>query len=336
MKDFAKSRRSVIRKTLENSPDGRRAELAKSANSPEVETIATNEERDALGQIIKEFGAMGAIYLLAKAMIQEDHSTTSVEAVEKAKVSVEQLVSPNSDKFTNLFSPGAVTAVISAFETERTRGWLPQNQVPRSVAGYFVSAGSDTKTNGTQSNYRNPESFGSGFISTIGRERYGDSRASSGTSEDQANSQISTSASPRDDRDLAFGHRNPLHPRASPGQSGNYGQSTLITAANGHKAAARIYSPVNSKADEEEAFKLKVGGVSQAKLDQLTEEDRRLRGVKTDEEVPLEVMEAARQQAIKREKEAESEDEPKSWKQTREDIEKSMFIKKLKKFGYLK
>src|SRR3989441_917012 len=254
----------------------------KAADSPEIETIATNEERNALSQIIKEFGAMGAIYLLAKTMIQGDHSTRTVEAVEKAKVNVEELVSPNSDKFTNLFSPGAVTAIVSALETERTRGWLPQNQVPRSVAGYFVSGGADSKV--TDTHYRQPESFGDGFVSTIGRERYGDSRASSGTSEDQANSDVTTTASPRDDRDLTFGHRNPLHPRASPGQSGNYGKPTLITTTKGYKAATRIYSPVSSKADEEDEFKRKVAGVSQAKIDEIIHGQSRLSGFKEDDE----------------------------------------------------
>ena len=257
-----------------------------------------------------------------------------MEAVEKAKVNVEELVSPNSDKFTNLFSPGAVTAIVSALETERTRGWLPQNQVPRSVAGYFVSGGADSKV--THTHYRQPESFGDGFVSTIGRERYGDSGASSGTSEDRANSDVTTTASPRDDRDLTFGHRNPLHPRASPGQSGNYGKPTLITTTKGYKAATRIYSPVNSKADEEEAFKQKIGGPSQEQIDRYLKEAERLSGFKEDDEVDLETMAAAREQARKRELESESEDERKSWKQTREDIEKSMFIKKLKKFGYLK
>src|SRR5438445_2460453 len=179
MKDFTKSKRSPIRDSLDRSKEGQRSKIAKSENTLEINKAPT-EEQNAMAQLIKDYSPLGAIYLLAKNLIQESRkagvSIRTVEAVEKAKVTVEDLVSPSSDNFTNLFSPGSVSAVISALETERNRGWLPQNQVPRSVAGYFVHGGSDTKTDDTQSTYRNPESFGSGFIETIGRERYGDSR----------------------------------------------------------------------------------------------------------------------------------------------------------------
>src|SRR5438552_460217 len=113
MKDYSKSRRSFIRKDLENSPEGQKAELAKSANATHVEN-ATTGEAESLAHVIKNVGALGAIYLLAKYFIQEDHSYRTVEAVQKAKVDVEELLSPASDEFVNLFSPGAVTAIVSA------------------------------------------------------------------------------------------------------------------------------------------------------------------------------------------------------------------------------
>lgn len=343
MRDYSKSKRSLIRDSLGNSVDGRRAEVAKSANMLPTENLPISEVNGLLKEI-QQVGPLGAIYLMAKNLIQESGKAgvpiRTVEAVSKAKASVEDLVSPASDNFTNLFSPGAVSAVISALETERNRGWLPQNQVPRSVAGYFVHGGSDTKTDDTQSNYRNPESFGTGFYETIGRERYGDTRSTAGSSADSANSRSPRNTPPGDDdRQMTFGTRNPSHPSASPGRSGQYGKPTLITTVKGFKAATRVYSggKTPTKVDEDEArFKESVAGVSQAKLEEIMRRQDELQGLKTDDELSEEALAAARKEALDREKTAETEEERKSWKQTKEDIEKSMFIKKLKRFGYLK
>ena len=340
MKDFTKSKRSPIRDSLDRSKEGQRSEIAKSVSTLEIKK-APVEEQNAIAQLIKDYSPLGAIYLLAKTLLQEARSSMrTAEAVEKAKVTVEDLVSPSSDNFTNLFSPGSVSAVISALETERNRGWLPQNQVPRSVAGYFVHGGSDSKTDDTQSNYRNPEGFGTGFYETIGRERYGDTRSTAGSSADSATSRSPRNTPPGDDdRQMTFGTRNPSHPYVSPGRSGQYGKPTLITTTKGYKAATRVYQggKTPTKVDEDEArFKESVAGVSQAKLEEIMRRQDELVGLKTDDELSEEAMAAARKQAIARESLADTEEERKSWRQTKEDIEKAMFIKKLRKFGYLK
>ena len=94
---------------------------------------------------------------------------------------------------------------------------------------------------------------------------------------------------------------------------------------------------MRAQVDEDEArFKESVAGVSQAKLEEIIRRQDELQGLKTDDELSEEAMAAARKQAIARESLAETEEERKSWRQTKEDIEKAMFTKKLRKLGYLR
>lgn len=153
-----------------------------------------------------------------------DGDMTSNAAVYKALDAVESLVSDAHSKFTNLFSPGSVTAIVSALDRARATGWTDQNAIERVGPGY-VSGGEDKKTPDYEGN---PKSPGDGFEVGIGRERYG-SRSAGGSGEDQSRGRAPTSQT-----HYGFqGSQQPKNPTASPGRSGNYGHGAEVISTVG-------------------------------------------------------------------------------------------------------
>ncbi len=149
---------------------------------------------------------------------------TSNAAVYKALDAVESLVSDAHSKFTNLFSPGSVTAIVSALDRARATGWTDQNAVEHVGPGY-VSGGEDKKTPDYEGN---PTSPGDGFEVGIGRERYG-SGSAGGSGEDQSRGKVPTSQT-----HYGFqGSQQPKNPTASPGRSGNYGHGSQVISTVG-------------------------------------------------------------------------------------------------------
>jgi hypothetical protein len=247
--------------------------------------------------------------------------------VYKALETVESLVSDAHSKFTNLFSPGSISAIISALDRSRLTGWTDQNAIERLGPGY-VSGGEDKKTPDYEGN---PSSPGDGYELGIGRERYG-SRSVGGTGEDQSRGKAPTSRT-----HYGFqGSQQPKNPTASPGRSGNYGHGSEVISTVGPDGKVVVkyhnhpsYKPNANPAKVTKAWFQKLGEGAE-----LRNED--VQGVwltKPEEFKEEELKEALRQreEELRRKAEQEGEDEivTKAKDALRNDLQKRLWAKRI-------
>ncbi len=226
MKDYTKSKRSVLTKGINhmNLQHGKTSDyetdqeviIKAAAEIPAIELKAVYENPE---QVVLETAILHARF--------EDIPSNA--AVYKALDEVESLVSDARSKFTNLFSPGTVTAIVSALDRARSQGWHGQNQVSRVAPGQAFVSGGDAER--TPDYSWNPSSPGDGFEVSIGSERYG-STDRSGTGEDVSPSKTTTSST----RYTGLGQRGGQQPdnvTAKPGRSGNYGHGSEVVSTVG-------------------------------------------------------------------------------------------------------
>jgi hypothetical protein len=141
-----------------------------------------------------------------------------------------QLISEAEGKFDDSsWTPGAVTAIISARGRSRTTGFGtgrgPNHPLGDRASVSGGSGGKDTGDYGGAQTF-NPTEEGSGYPQSIGHEQYGDNRSAAGTSQDRQQ----TAARYRAPRISVQGEQNPDFVASdSPGLSGNYGTDTRIS-----------------------------------------------------------------------------------------------------------
>jgi hypothetical protein len=286
--------------------------IAKEAPMVELKAIYENPEQ--------------AVLVLARQIAMSGE--TSTQAVYKALETVESLVSDAHSKFTNLFSPGAVTAIISALDRSRLRGWTDQNAIERIGPGYVsVSGGEDKKTPDYEGN---PKSPGDGFEVGIGRERYG-SQSAGGTGEDRSRGKAPTSQT----RYGFQGSQQPDNVTASPGRSGNYGHGSEVLSTVGPDGKVVVkyhnhpsYKPNANPAKVTKAWFQKLGDTTR------TEDVQDLYLTKPEEEFKEEELKEAlklREEELRRKAEEEGEDEivTKAKDALRNDLQKRLWAKRL-------
>ena len=291
---------TITRETITN--------IAKEAPTMELRAIYDNPEQ--------------AVLVLARQIAMSGE--TSTQAVYKALETVESLVSDAHSKFTNLFSPGSVTAIISALDRARLRGWTDQNQ-PEKIGPGYVSGGEDKKTPDYEGN---PKSSGDGFEVGIGRERYG-SQSAGGSGEDRSRGKAPTSRT-----HYGFqGAQQPDNVTASPGRSGNYGHGSEVLSTVGPDGKVVVkyhnhpsYKPNANPSKVTKAWFQKLG-------DTTRNEDVQDLYLTKPEFKEEELREALRQreEELSRKAEEEGEDEivTKAKDALRNDLQKRLWAKRL-------
>jgi hypothetical protein len=288
------------------------ANIAKEAPLPELRAIYENPEQAVL-EMAKQIAMSGE---------------TSTQAVYKALETVESLVSDARSKFTNLYSPGAVTAIISALDRSRLRGWTDQNAIERLGPGY-VSGGEDKKTPDYEGN---PSSPGDGFEVGIGRERYG-SQSAGGSGEDRSRGKAPTSQT----RYGFQGAQQPDNVTASPGRSGNYGHGSEVLSTVGPDGKVVVkyhnhpsYKPNANPSKVTKAWFQKLGEGASVR----NEDVQDLYLTKPEEEFKEEELREAlrrREEELRRKAEEEGEDEivTKAKDALRNDLQKRLWAKRI-------
>jgi hypothetical protein len=220
----------------------------------------------------------------AIAIVKGDQFASVIASVFSPKAGTENM--------TNLRSPGAPEGKIAV-----EPGKSGQN-VGRHVPSYTVSGGKDEKV----PNYPNPSSPGDGYPVEIGREDYTESRSTAGTSEDRQSTRTRTSSTRYDGLGQRGGQQ-PDHPPQGPGTSGNYGrQTSLVTRTDEIAPRENSYTAVKSLRQrdlEKASFARKVGGPSNAEIQELVQAEERRDGYRESEEIPLSIMRKAREVAAR-------------------------------------
>ena len=323
---MSKHRKSVLTKGIQHlnlqhgkteddrSEEDSKLRLAEEAPKTELKAVYADPEQAVL-ELAKQFAISGI---------------TSTQAVYKALDVVESLVSDARSKFTNLYSPGTVTAIISALDRSRLTGWHNQNAVEHVGPGY-VSGGKDKPTT-FPNNQGNPSTPGDGFVIGIGRERYG-TRAAGGSGEDASEGRAPTGST----RYTGLGQRGGQQPNnvtVKPGRSGNYGHGSEVISTVGPDGKVMVkyhdhpsYRPSANPARMKTPFFAKLGKTTARNEDI---QDLTITNSEYSEEELAEALKI-RDEELKRRAREEDEDETslKARDLIRTDLQKRLWARRL-------